>query len=376
MGVCREVPGFKGHRVIKMADGSFKNWLMEHGSYYQRRGDDFFLPDLCQPQSLFFMVLVAELLVLVLVLADSGLASFSWTQLGLTSLFVQWVVLSSAAVLCNIRPFLKLLNTGAAVMLAYGLVLLVTLVFSLMAEWAFMVDGFSWQRVDWSTVINQVLISAIITGLAFRYLYLQHQLISQEQAELTSRIQALQSRIRPHFLFNSMNIIASLIAVEPDTAERVVEDLSMLFRASLNESTNRPVSLKEEIELCERYIRIEELRLGDRLQVDWDVNVDAERIEIPMLTLQPLLENAIYHGIQPLPAGGTVKVELNHADGKFHIRVTNPVALENQAHDEGNKMAVDNIRHRLRAIYGASSDIQTQLKGFTFETVVSYPIEI
>jgi|TARA_Y100000310_G_C20698483_1_gene827434 two-component system sensor histidine kinase AlgZ len=358
-----------------MADGWIRRWLTEHGSLDELEGDDFFLPDLCQAQSLFYMVLVAELLVLVLVLSATGLSSFSWTGLGATSLFVQWVVLSSAAVLCNIRPFLKLLNINAAVMVAYGLVLVITLLFSLLAEWAVKGSEFAWQQIDWAAVTSKVLMSAIITGLGFRYLYLQQQLRSQEQAELTARIQALQSRIRPHFLFNSMNIIASLIAVEPDTAERVVEDLSLLFRASLNESTNKPVTLTEEISLCERYIRIEGLRLGDRLNVDWQVDVDTETIKIPMLTLQPLLENAIYHGIQPLPEGGTVKVELQLASGRFQIRVTNPVAMESHRHEEGNKMAVDNIRHRLRAIYGTASDIQTQLKGSVFETLVSYPIE-
>ena len=358
-----------------MADGSFKRWLTDHGSDYELRSDDFFLPDLCEPQSLFFMVLVAELLAFVLVLADTGLVVFSWSQLGLTSLFVQWVVLLSAAILCNVRPFLKLLNTALAVILAYGLVLSVALVFSLMAEWVFPSDEFRRWAVDWVAVTNKVLITAIITGLAFRYLYLQHQLRSQEQAELTSRIQALQSRIRPHFLFNSMNIIASLIAQEPDTAERVVEDLALLFRASLSESTNKPVSLKEEIDLCERYVRIEELRLGDRLRVEWDVSVDVEKIGIPMLTLQPLLENAIYHGIQPLPGGGVVQVELKSTEGKFFMRVTNPVSNVDQQHERGNRMAVDNIRHRLRAIYGAGSDVQTSQKGSDFETLVFYPLE-
>jgi len=162
--------------------------------------------------------------------------------------------------------------------------------------------------------------------------------------------------------------------VEPDTAEKVVEDLSLLFRASLSETASEPVSLKEEIALCERYVRIEGLRLGDRLQVVWDINVDTEMIEIPMLTLQPLLENAIYHGIQPIPAGGTVRVELSQAASKFNIEVTNPVAHENQEHQAGNKMALDNIVRRLRAIYGNSSEVKTQLKGLVFETQVSYPI--
>ncbi|WP_197468509.1 sensor histidine kinase, partial [Alcanivorax sp. HI0083] len=119
----------------------------------------------------------------------------------------------------------------------------------------------------WSTEIPvNGLIAAIIAGLVMRYFYVQEQLRQKDQAELQARIQALQSRIRPHFLFNSMNIIASLIAVDPDGAEQVVEDLSVLFRASLKNSGNE-ASLEEELELCRRYIHIEQLRMGERLQV-------------------------------------------------------------------------------------------------------------
>ncbi len=118
---------------------------------------------------------------------------------------------------------------------------------------------------QWAAIAKQLGIACIIAGMVLRYFYVQQQLREQEQSELQSRIQALQSRIRPHFLFNSMNIIASLISVDPETAESVVEDLSELFRASLNDAGNQ-VLLTEELELCERYVRIEQLRLGDRLK--------------------------------------------------------------------------------------------------------------
>lgn len=338
------------------------------------REEDFFLPDICQAQSILFLVLVTELLILVLVLANSILIDFSWVQLGLTSLFVQWIVLVSAAVLCNVRPVLSSMTIPAATVTAYALILSLTLVFSLFSVWVIDDGPFELNSETLGAVGRNLIIAAIMSGIAFRYFYLQHQLRRQEQAELNSRIQALQSRIRPHFLFNSMNIIASLISVDPETAEEVVEDLSVLFRASLNDSSDQPVSLREELSLCEKYVHIESLRLDDRLHVDWRVDVNQDQIRIPLLTLQPLLENAIYHGIQPIPKGGTVVVHIFVDDDELKIRLTNPLPQNEYSHDQGNRMAIDNIRHRLQAIYGDEAGLVSQQDETTFQTTVSYPL--
>ena len=286
--------------------------------------EGFFLPDLCAPQSILILVLVMELLVLILTLATHGMMNFSWTSFALTSLFVQWIVLFSAAVLCNSRPFLARMSLPLATAISFVLVLAGTLFFSVLAEWT--MSG-SWDRDSTGRIVTNLLISALLTGIAFRYFYIQHQLRQKEQAELQSRIQALQARIRPHFLFNSMNIIASLISVDPDTAEEVVEDLSTLFRASLDEAGEQTVPLSQEIALCEKYIHIEALRLDDRLTVDWQLKVDPAAFRIPLLTLQPLLENAIYHGVQPLPDGGTVTITAEEVKGQLGITVTNPIEI-------------------------------------------------
>ena len=333
---------------------------------------DFFLPDLCDAQSILFLVLVAELLVFVVVLANSSMVDFSWIDLGLTSLFVQWLVLLSAAVLCNLRPYLAGLVTSMATLVGYGVILFLTLVFSILAEWSLLND--SWGLRQSGHVVRNLTIAAVMTGIAFRYFFLQHQLRQQQRAELNSRIQALQSRIRPHFLFNSMNIIASLISVDPKLAEEVVEDLSVLFRASLNDTSNQPVPLREELALCEKYVHIESLRLDERLQVDWRINVDTSRVHIPMLTLQPLLENAIYHGIQPLPKGGVVVVDINSEEGMLNLTITNPVAHENHSYEDGNKMALDNTRRRLEAVYGQDARVTTHQDAQTFTTRVRYPL--
>jgi two-component system sensor histidine kinase AlgZ len=205
-------------------------------------------------------------------------------------------------------------------------------------------------------------------------MYLQHQFVKQKQAELAARLQALQSRIRPHFLFNSMNIIASLISVDPELAEDVVEDLSALFRASLSDTSAGQVTLGEELDLCKRYLRIEQLRLDDRLIVEWVVDADISMIKIPLLTLQPLLENAVYHGIQPIPEGGTVRIFIAVDQGDLNIIVTNPLSQGSNQHNRGNRMALDNIRSRLHTIYGLSARVETSIEAGIFETRVTYPI--
>ncbi len=320
-------------------------------------------------------MLVSELLVFVQVLFSSSFFDFNWMQLGLTSLFVQWVVLSSAALLCNARPWLMQMSVPRATTVAFAIILLLTTVFSLLAE--FILSGFiGMNEGGVGRVLRNFLIAMIMTTIAFRYFFLSHQLRVGEQAELSSRIQALQSRIRPHFLFNSMNIIASLITVDPEVAEEVVEDLSVLFRASLNDSTSEPVRLSEELDLCEKYVHIESLRLDDRLAMEWQIDVDPEKVRIPLLTLQPLLENAIYHGIQPRPDGGTVKVTIQAVEDRINIEITNPLSVEESSHERGNRMALDNIRNRLQAIYGAESSLIAERGVDEFVTRVSYPIDL
>lgn len=338
----------------------------------QSAESDFFLPDLCNAQSILFLVLVSELLVLVHVLFSSSFFDFNWLELGLASLFIQWLVLISAALICNIRPWLMGLSVPVATTIAYVLILLLTLVGSVLVE--FLLFGAPpLEQEGLGRIIRNVVMSSILTGIAFRYFFLTHQLRVREQAELTSRIQALQSRIRPHFLFNSMNIIASLITVDPELAEEVVEDLSILFRASLNEATGKPVTLSEELDLCEKYVHIEGLRLDDRLRMDWNIEVNTEEVRIPMLTLQPLLENAIYHGIQPLPEGGLVEVSIRRQGANVCIEIINPVAPAEYAHEKGNRMALDNIRNRLEALYGGEASLSAGRNGDKYVLQLVYP---
>ena len=144
------------------------------------------------------------------------------------------------------------------------------------------------------------------------------------RAEARSRIHALQARIRPHFFFNSMNTIASLTCTDPSRAEEAVADLADLFRATMKDS-DEPYHMSEELELCRTYVRMEELRLGDRLTVQWQIDAALMPAIVPSLSIQPLLENAIHHGIEPLDGGGVVLVAGELSDNDLIITVTNPV---------------------------------------------------
>lgn len=325
----------------------------------------FAVPELCNVGAISLLILIGELLVLVLLFAGGEV---SWMRLALMSLFVQWVALTSAGLICMSRRWLSGLGLVSGSLTAFGLVMGVTFSVGMLSSW--LLNG----SMVWPTIAGQLVIAGIITALALRYFYVQQALRDQEQSELESRIQALQSRIRPHFLFNSMNIIASLIASDPDTAETVVEDLSELFRASLNDAGNQ-VKLSEELDLCERYVRIEALRLGDRLKLDWQVESPTSTVKIPLLTLQPLLENAIYHGIQPLPEGGTISVRLWFDQDRVNVEIDNPLPPDTQrSQSQGNRMAINNIRSRLAVLYGARAELTTTEADGRYVTALRYPL--
>ncbi|WP_237060230.1 sensor histidine kinase [Microbulbifer sediminum] len=307
-----------------------------------------FLPDLCSVSAVAALVMMGELLALVLVLAVDGLREFSWQRLGLFSLTTQWVILPSAALLCRLRPRLAGLSPQWAGGLSFATVLGVLVMVMLAQQW--WLAGISGAPLDLWALAGNLLLGAICAGVVLRYAYVQQQLRNQQRAELGARIEALQSRIRPHFLFNSLNSLASLIAVDPDRAERLVEELSALFRASLAEP--RMVPLAQELALARRYMAIEALRLGDRLQQDWQVEEGLDDVPVPSMLLQPLLENAVLHGVARLRGGGQIRVQVAREGNRLAMRVENPLPPGDPDRQQtGNGMALENIRQRLAAHY-------------------------
>ena len=334
--------------------------------------DDFFIPELCQAEALLSLVLLAELLVFVLVLAEPITAGFDWMRLALTSLFVQWIVLLSAAAICRARPFLTGLSAKTAVLIICIVVLCLTLLCTAVAEHFYLNQELS-REASSQLYLRHALISLIMCALLLRYFYLQGQWRHQQQAELQARLQALQARIQPHFLFNSLNSIASLISSNPDKAEHAVLDLSDLFRASLAQP-NALSTWQDELSLAKQYLSIEQYRLGKRLNVVWNVADVPNDLPIPHLTVQPLLENAVIYGIQPSIQGGCIEINAQYAQGSFKLQVSNPfMQNESSSNPRGTRLALNNIEARLKALFGASARLSIQQQLDRYTTRLSYP---
>jgi len=332
---------------------------------------EFFIPDLCATRPVVLSILLSELVVLVYVLASSGLPRFDWVEFALCSLFVLWVVLLSNLLLCWCRRPFSRLSLPLATLSSLGLVTLVTLVTSLLAQ-VFFAQTVNIRDDHW-WILRNLLVAVVLAGIALRYFYLQQQLRLQEQLELQARLDSLRTRIRPHFLFNTLNSIASLIMSRPETAEKAVEDLAELFRASLKES-HEATTVGDEIRLTRLYLGIEELRLGSRLKVHWDVDETTLGAAMPTLVLQPLVENAVYHGISRLPGGGSIDIRIGRQGDAITASVDNPVPGVGVP-SGGNQMALSNVAQRLQVIYGpgATLDVFPGVERFRVELAYTPP---
>jgi two-component system sensor histidine kinase AlgZ len=324
----------------------------------------------------FAVIVIAELLAFIITLLSPGVIDNPWGNLGLISMLVQWVALASAALLCLSRSLLSRMHNSAAAVVSYLLVLLVTVVVSEMAFWLMIESTLfpALTRDDHSVfLLRNLTISTVVAAVILRHLYIQFQWRQRLQSEARARIEALQARIRPHFLFNSMNTIAALTRSDPDAAETAIEDLADLFRASLN-GTNEQATLGDEVELARRYLGIEKLRLGDRLLVDWQLDDLPMDARLPPLILQPLLENAIYHGIEPLPQGGTIQVSGTRVGDLIEITVSNPVpGSAARGRQNGNRIAQENIHQRLAIAFGTRAGLRSMTGAGSYQVSIQFP---
>jgi two-component system sensor histidine kinase AlgZ len=329
-----------------------------------------FLPNFCSLRSAFVVVVSAELLAIVLAFASDAPLDEFWPALALRSLYVQWVAVLATVLLCVLRRVLAVRSDAAAGLVAWLVISLTAAAVALAA--ARLVPQA--EPFDPATfVLRSVAVAAVVAALLLRYLYDQHQQRERELAASRARFEALQARIRPHFLFNSMNTIAQLTRVDPALAEEVVQDLSDLFRATLADA-ERMTSLATELELTRSYLRIEGQRLGERLRVAWDLENLPEDARVPMLVLQPLVENAVYHGIEPAPEGGLLTIAGRYRRGKVNLSVRNTLPPPgNESHRVGNRMAVDNVRSRLAVRYGDAASLTVGRVDGEYQVRISLP---
>ncbi len=339
----------------------------------------FRLPDLCSPLAVFGVVLASQLLALLLTLAGQpGWFAF-YSHLSQAALLLLWIGLIAAALLCRLRQWLTRFAVPEGSVVAYLIVMACVTVVSETAFWlgrylgAGPDTGGGWFPADhWSFLTRNLAIATLVMAPLLRYFYVSQQWQRNVRREAESRLNALQARIRPHFLFNSMNTIASLTRSNPVAAEQAVEDLADLFRASLRDG-RQLIPLHEELEIARVYERMEQHRLGPRLQVDWQIGTLPVTAEIPGLTIQPLLENAIYHGIEPSPQPGIITVS-GEADGKLiRIAVTNPLPPAGLTSRPGHGLALDNIRERLELAFGQDGTLAVLAGPDRYTVTVTFP---
>ena len=342
--------------------------------------DHNYLPDFCAGRSVAVVLLVCQLLAFVLVAGNASTTALPSIQLLKVSLFLHWLGLMSALVLCLARRWLARLPLAAVSLTAFLAVVATTTLLSFGAWYALRWAGLGSELgagavpTELAFALRNAAIAAIVTAVLLRYFWVQHQWRHNVELEARARIEALTARIRPHFLFNSMNTIAALIRSRPEDAERAVEDLADLFRASLADARTL-VTLDDELELARGHLRMEQLRLGDRLKVEWRALDAPGNAAVPRLLLQPLVENAVRHGIEPLPGGGTVGISVRARDGAMVIEVDNPVG-SGTALVEGNHMALANIRQRLELVYGSKAALAVHEDATSFVATLRIPLEV
>ncbi|WP_342133394.1 sensor histidine kinase [Hydrogenophaga sp. OTU3427] len=309
------------------------------------------LPDFRNLGVLLRVALLAELLRLASVLA----AARAWADV-LTAFVSQGplfepTLLTAMAVLALLSPRLRLLSyrLGAAATLGVAMASTVA--------WYAVVGGWMDVPASAADALRGALLSAMVAGALLFYFNWRHHRQSPAWAE--SRLMALQSRIRPHFLFNSLNSVLALIRTEPRKAEAMLEDLAELFRALLAEPRSL-VPLADELALARAYVAIEGIRLGTRLRVHWHCDETLNATLVPPLLLQPLLENAVRHGAEPLEAGADIRVDVAREGHYLVLTVRNPCPAVGQA-QEGNHMALSNIAERLSLHFDAEAQLKTSV---------------
>lgn len=331
------------------------------------------LPDLCRWPRVATMAGLAELVVVVVALVPSGDTGWTVMRLASASGLALWLALGVTALLCLLRVPLsrwpRWLGAVAAVLLAGGVAWIgaaaVHALFSAGGQDA-PVTGF------WPFSLGCAATTALMTALALRYFYVADRWAAQTRANARAEADALQARIRPHFLFNSMNLIAGLLPAEPERAERVVLDLSDLFRAAL--AAGGDSDLRDECALAERYLSIESLRLGERLQVHWERGEPLPwTLAMPRLVLQPLVENAVVHGIARLPAGGRIDIALRVQRNVLCIRIVNPAPPPAVA-PTGAGHAQASIAHRLEYRFGAGARLEGHWQDGAYVCEIRLPL--
>ena len=328
------------------------------------------LDALWQPRVILWVMLAGEGLALVLALSYAG-GKDRWAYFGIASLTIQWVSLLTLGMLYAFRHRLAVLAPQRIAWLALATFILSALVVSGVG-WVAIGETLTSDGEDWRVVAMRLTGIALTVGLLGLAAFQNHwnatrAAVRVKQAEL----EALQARIRPHFLFNTLNTGASLVHQRPEEAERLLLDLADLFRAAL--AGPREIPLEEELSLAKRYLEIESLRFGERLRVDWQLPREIPHAMVPALSIQPLVENAIRHGVERVAHGGRVEIALTTTPEHIVVRITNPLVLSDREKPVSHQVGLNASQMRIEALTGGRGNVQTGRQGELYVATVRLP---
>lgn len=326
------------------------------------------LDSLWQAPSLIWILIVGQVLAIVLALAP-GVTGSRWVALGLYSLVIQWTSLATLSVIYALRRWLRDLPTALTAAVAILLLMSCALIVVALGRMFFFV---SQQGEPVTGVLGRTALIALPAGLlglaAFHNYWRTRESASRaKQAEL----EALQARVHPHFLFNTLNSAAALVHARPDDAERVLLDLSDLFRAALSEPGWVP--LTHELDLCRRYLAIEQLRFGERLHVDWEIAQEIEPLSVPLLILQPLIENAVAHGMDEASGRKQVQIKILHTNRALQASVINQVPSRPRENASGHGIGLAGLRARLEVATQGQGTLETEVHNGVFVARLMIP---
>jgi len=339
-----------------------------------------FLPDFCTLKMLLALFFLTELLAFLLTLAANDSTIGFLSDFFLRSLFALWIALPSAAILCGLRPFLPSFSHVLVGGIAFLIIQLITLAISYLAVTVIPAISLLFPELTTAEKFNFYSrifgISALFSLAFLRYLYVLSQWQRHIEATAMAKLHALQARMRPHFLFNSLNSIASLTRINPLLAESMVEDLAQLIRASLTVDEKLLVPLAQEINLVELYLAIEKQRFEERLQVRWQLDNLPSNALLPPLSLQPLVENAIYYGIEPNPAGGEIVISGQLINNNLLIHIVNSYEMPFIREQEGNHIALTNLAARLNGCFDGTGSLQLNKTASHYQVTLKIPYQI
>lgn len=327
-------------------------------------------PSLCRGKMLFRLFTLTQVVAILLAFSP-GYQGDPWIRLGIISLCSHWTSLLSLGVLCPLLQRLQPLTHFQLAGLIFAILVLMTFMVSGVIWWYFAHELTSYSKF-WTFASSNMLLAGVLALMLIQLLIMHAErtalLVTQQQAKLD----ALQARIEPHFLFNSLNAISELTHQSSLAAEQSLLDLADLFRAAMQVGQLTPLS--QELALAQKYLQLEALRLGNKLQIAWHLPVNYPDTLVPALTLQPLLENAVRYGVEPSIAPVEVTIELLVGKEQIVVLVSNPINVENIATAKQNGLAIDNIRARLALIYADNQQLSFSTKENIFRVKLVLPI--